>query len=160
MIAKGIAQTESMSGEEVQAAFCAGLLHDVGKLILAVNLPSQFKQALEDRANDGKSFWEAEQRIYETTHAEVGGCLLGLWGLPVELTQAVAFHHRPAAAPTGGFSLVTVVYVANCLEHAYREKATNALDTVLDPSYLDQLGIADRLPVWRRCCEGQEVTGP
>jgi HD-like signal output (HDOD) protein len=69
--------------------------------------------------------------------------LLGLWGLPDQIVEAVAFHHNPGACSTA-FNALTAVHVADFLDHA----ATEANCLPLDMAYLARLGVADRVPAW------------
>ena len=93
---------------------------------------------------------DAEQQIFSTTHADVGGYLLGLWGLPVPVVEAVALHHRPEQAAVQPFSPLTAVHVANALVQELRPGALKALPAPLNVSYLDQAGLSARLDGWRR----------
>ena len=109
---------------QVNDAFCAGLLHDVGKLVLATVVPGQFSNAIELSKLKKIPLFEAERAVFGTSHAEVGACLLGLWGLPVPLLQAVAHHHAqfPDADSSSGLEsegvLAPLVRQANLLAHS------------------------------------------
>ena len=83
------------------------------------------------------------------SHAEVGAYLLGLWGLPFTVVEAVAYHHRPMDVPHDNFDVVDVVYVASALgeEAVLDPKRPGAYK--LDVDYLTKLGVADSLPAWR-----------
>jgi HD-like signal output (HDOD) protein len=94
-----------------------------------------------------------EQELRGFTHAEVGAHVLGLWGLPHTIVEAVAYHHDPAAAHDPRLDAVTAVHVANVLadeleapEDAERTRPPLALD--LD--HLERVGVADRLAGWRQ----------
>ena len=75
-----------------------GILHDTGKLILAANFPAQYDQVLQTGQIGSLALLAAEERIFGSNHAQVGGFLLGLWGLPVPIVEAIAFH--PVSART------------------------------------------------------------
>lgn len=133
-------------------AFTAGLLHDIGRIILAVNVPEEYRTACELFAAEHISMVDAETQVFGATHAEVGAYLLGLWGLPSEVVRAVAFHHDPLAVPGERFTALTAVHAANgILRKAHLEQDT--CDTKLHLDYLSQIGLIERLPVW------QEVFG-
>ncbi|MEA3207375.1 MAG: hypothetical protein QOE70_432 [Chthoniobacter sp.] len=143
--ARVIAETESASRELAHECFLAGLLHDVGKLILACNLPGPFALlATADR--EGRPADETE--IFGTTHAEIGSYLLGLWGLPPALVEAIRWHHAPAESAAREFSALTAVHVA---DHLVPRSPLDHRPSreVLDGAYLAALGLEDRLPVWR-----------
>jgi hypothetical protein len=76
-------------------ALTAGMLHDVGSLLLATFLPSEWQQtrALADEL--AVESWVAERQVLGVTHAELGAYLLGLWGLPYPIVEATAYHHLP-----------------------------------------------------------------
>ena len=129
-------------------AFTAGLLHDVGRIILAVNLPDEFKRACDLSAMEHIDMIDAETQIFGATHADVGAYLLGLWGLPNEVVRAVAFHHNPVALLGEKFTALTAVHAANgILRSAGFEDDVD--DTKLNLDYLDQVGYTERLPIWR-----------
>jgi len=91
--AQAIARTLTDNKHKVQDAFTAGLLHDIGKLVLAANCRTEYGKVLS-RVNRGEmSLWEAEKEVFGSTHSEVGAYLLGIWGLPDSIVEAVAFHH-------------------------------------------------------------------
>ena len=77
------------------ASFSAGLLHDIGRIIIAVRMPEQMTAITAEAANRNLPQFVVEQERLGFSHAEVGGYLLGLWGLPFSIVEAVAFHHEP-----------------------------------------------------------------
>lgn len=81
-----------------ESAFIAGLLHDVGKLILARALPQRFIQVVEACREYNFDMVRAENNIIGTNHAKVGGELSEQWEFPSKLQAGVAFHHAPDAA--------------------------------------------------------------
>ena len=121
----------------------------MGKLVLASGLPTQYQTALALRAKKQSALWEAEQTLFGCTHAEVGAYLLGLWGLPVPIVEAVAFHHVPAQGQNQGFDLVIAVHVANGLLHEKENVSSAQASSALDLDLLVCLGLQDRLPFWK-----------
>jgi len=147
-LAKRIAAVEDVPEELRDHAFLAGLLHDAGKLIIAANLAEPYSKILAAVEHERLAFAEAERRILTNTHAEVGAYLLGLWGLADPIVEAVAFHHEPSRCMGEGFTPLTAVHVADALYHE-SSRPGDAKVSVLDTEYLEQLGLADRLPAWR-----------
>jgi putative nucleotidyltransferase with HDIG domain len=117
MRAKRIAEEQHASGQTVDDAFTAGLLHDIGKLVLATRLPEQYSKALMRAAAGQMPLWLAERETFSATHAEVGACLMGTWGLPDHIVDAIAFHHNPLATTGEGFTVLTAVHAADTLEY-------------------------------------------
>ena len=76
-------------------AFVAGILHDIGKLILIEYAHDEFAEALELAERDGIAIAEAEETVLGVTHAEVGGWLAERWNLPEPLAQSISCHHQP-----------------------------------------------------------------
>jgi len=155
--ARWIAQAENAHADTIQQAATAGLLHDIGKLALAANLPSLFRTALERGTPKQMTSWEAEQAVFGATHSEVGACLLATWGLPVPLVEAVALHHHPTRFLSSEFSPLTAVHVANVFQHA--ENLADAI-ALVDRSYLRESGSDGRLAGWWDSCRTQEIEAP
>ena len=152
-LSKVIAQSERLERRIVDAAFMAGLLHDIGKILIAANFPDNFVMITEAMKNDGINFYEAELEIMGATHAEVGAYLLGLWGLPEAIIEAVAFHHDPLASNNNAISPLTIVHSANAIENA----GDRILDYEvpiegLDLKYLEELGLSEKIRIWRKIC--------
>lgn len=74
-------------------AFLAGLLMDVGVVLLAATRPDAMRQALEAAAESRRPLHTVEEEFFGFTHAAVGAALLGLWGMPYSVLDAVAHHH-------------------------------------------------------------------
>ncbi|MDX1655154.1 MAG: two-component system response regulator, partial [Candidatus Competibacteraceae bacterium] len=75
-----------------------------------------------------------------------------LWGLPLELVEAVAFHHRPRENQFQGLSALTAVHAANALSHEFSLDIRLSTPTALDYDYLQTLGLAERVEDWRVIC--------
>jgi HD-like signal output (HDOD) protein len=147
--AKSIAKMEGAESKMADEAFTAGMLHDIGKLILAVNLPQEFDEAWKRAQTDNLEFDVAEQHVFGASHADVGGYLIGLWGLPVPVVEAVALHHHPSRAPDMEFSPLTCVHAANVFEGEKAVRKTGAPSAHMDISYLDHVGVAPHVVEWR-----------
>jgi len=133
-------------------AFTAGMLHDVGQLILASQEPEYLAQVIATAEAEDRPLHEAEQAARGSTHAEIGAYLLDLWGIPHTIVEAVAYHHAPRAAHGALFDHVTAVHVADALADEVlpagdeREQLPPAR---LDEEYLSVLGVADEVKRWR-----------
>ena len=80
-------------------AFIAGLLHDMGKLLLANYLPEKFQQAIEVSDANQWSLLKAERSLYKTDHAEIGAMLAQWWSLPPFLVETIRSHHHFRVTP-------------------------------------------------------------
>jgi putative nucleotidyltransferase with HDIG domain len=150
--ARDIVQMESEDREMAGLSFTAGLLHDVGKMLLAANLPKDFRGALKLARREKTCLWEAETKVFGANHAEIGACLLAIWGLPVPMVEAVALHHHPTQLVSKSFSALTAVHVANSLEHQAQNAGNEAVPSVIDEDYLDMLRLKPRLDSWKQLC--------
>lgn len=141
----------SGSKKDSEEAFAAGLLHDIGKLVLATEMPEAFEAVVEG-AQAGRTMAEVEEEILGVTHAEVGACLLGIWGLPYSVVEAVAHHHHPSRVSTDCFDVVGAVHVADLLVHQQSSAAEPGGNTHegLDTAWSERVGMTDRLGEWSR----------
>jgi HD-like signal output (HDOD) protein len=89
-----------------------------------------------------------EARERRVTHAEMGAYLLGEWGLPHEIVEAVAYHHSPGRTGTMSPSACTFVHVADALAYEVAPDAGGP-PPVLDEHHLLAVGLHDRLGEWR-----------
>jgi len=85
--------------KEIERFFIAGLLHDIGSLLLYLQLPEQMTQAIKLHQSEHMPLWQAEKEIMGFDHAQVGGDLLKKWSLPPILCQSVRYHLYPENAP-------------------------------------------------------------
>ncbi|TWU47670.1 response regulator [Rubripirellula reticaptiva] len=152
--ARKIAQQETSDIEVVDDAFIAGMMHDIGKMILAVHLTDPYRLAIAMAEKESIPLWQAELSVFGTTHAAVGAHLLGLWGLPNPIVEAVAFHHQPSATniECTEFSPVAAVHAANAICGQGCDKFPGANCSVdglcLDREYLSSLGRMDKVAGW------------
>ncbi len=152
-LALEIARDMGMGEIEQERVHRAGLLHDIGKLVLATALGDDFKRIIFLAREQDTPFCEAEQNIIGITHAEVGAYLLSIWGLSNAIVEAVAFHHRPHGSPGEEFNAMAAVHFADALEHEMvADISSNIPNNRLNQPYLDRMGLNERLPVWREVC--------
>jgi HD-like signal output (HDOD) protein/ActR/RegA family two-component response regulator len=149
VLARSIATNEDRSQSEIDEAFMAGLLHDVGKLILLDKLPQKSLEIVKLANSTNCYLWEAEQKILGTTHAQVGAYLIGIWGLSESIVEAIAFHHSPGKCPNDRFSILSAVHLADVLEQGEGADEKTKPTAGLDMVYLTRIGGADRINAWR-----------
>lgn len=122
-------------------AFASTLLHDVGRVVLALAQGSNFR-LLAERVQGGESLLDVELEVFGVTHADVGARLLAIWGLPLTIVDVVQFHHDPGSAPESCRALASIVHVADAIVHG----ANNEMK--LDTASLERAGHAHRVEGW------------
>lgn len=147
--AKAVAHAELAGRKVADEAFVSGLLHDTGKVVMAANFPERYAEVIRLMHAERLEPCAAERRVFGANHPDVGGYLLGLWGLPVPVVEAIAFHHRPLSAAERVFSPLTAVHVADALVQSVGTTDDAGTDPRLDYTYLNDLGLVARVPAWR-----------
>lgn len=155
-LAQRIAASEKASKALVEESFTAGLLHDVGKVVLLAEMLDKYKEIL---GTNPDSILALELERLGCTHAQVGAYLVSIWGLPVPLVHALAFHHNPLDTGESQFTSLTAVHAADAIASLNNPSPLNH-DIELDMNYLDRLGLREREPIWRSFHEQQIVTKP
>jgi HD-like signal output (HDOD) protein len=83
-----------------EGAFVGGLMHDFGKLLMAVAMPAEYEQVDQMKLASGKPLWECEREVIGADHAALSAIALEEWNLPVQIRRAVEFHHRVTENPS------------------------------------------------------------
>lgn len=158
-LARKIAQVEQVERQAVDFAFAGGLLHEVGRLILAANLPQDCIR-VNQLLDQDYTLLEAEEKIFQATHTEVGAYLLGIWGLPDPIVEAVAYLLNPAAiaARSNQFTALTAVHVANVLMH--RQQGESPTNPQLDELYMTQISHHSTWDQWQALAETEGTASP
>jgi putative nucleotidyltransferase with HDIG domain len=167
-LAADIAREEKSDRKVVEEAMLGGMLHDIGKLIL-LKLPEKYKEVMGIIETTGCSSVEAEYTVMGTSHAELGAYLLGLWGLPDNVIESVAFHHKPSKLiesmlpgtskdiklkpestekHSKKITALTAVHVANALMMQENCSSDTTSFQYVDMLYLETLELTKRLPKW------------
>jgi putative nucleotidyltransferase with HDIG domain len=107
----------------VDAMFAAGLLHDLGKLIIAMHRPEAWGAIHRLTLERAISFLEAEELYWGLDHAIVGALVLRSWSLPAEVTEAVNWHHTPELAPEFRAE-AEVLRMADAMAHLVKDPET------------------------------------
>ncbi len=155
-IAREITLIESRDARLANNAFTAGLLHDVGRIVLASNLPDDYAAVVATARKEGRPYYEAEMTRFGVTHSHVGAYLLGMWGMPAPLVEAAALHHVPTQSFTPEFSVLTAVHVADVLAHEQNPRKDGVPLPTMDLLHLKTLNLEDRPDAWRRALAGEE----
>jgi HD-like signal output (HDOD) protein len=117
----------------------AGLLHDIGYWVLAQECPAELSAAAELAAATAIPVHEAESQVIGASHAEIGAYLLGIWGLPYSVIEAVAHHHEPQRVSQSYFDVLAALAIAQSLVAANDGSAFDPAvpeDSRVDDGYL------------------------
>jgi putative nucleotidyltransferase with HDIG domain len=114
MTARLLARYLKRGRDEEEVCYMAGLLHDVGKVILDQYFPESFREIIRRVRETGGSFRAAEAEVNAVTHEEIGAFLSVQWGLPEPIVEAIRFHHRPMETAKHT-TVVDSVHFANIL---------------------------------------------
>jgi putative nucleotidyltransferase with HDIG domain len=149
VLTAAVAMKIAPDAKSADDAFTAALLHDVGKVILTNAVPDRVAELIALSRKSGQPMHATELQVLGVTHAEVGAYLLGLWGLPVPIVEAVAYHHSPASIAHTTLNTLAIVHIADALVAGQFPSVAGAAPApALDMSYLEALGVAGELPRW------------
>jgi HD-like signal output (HDOD) protein/ActR/RegA family two-component response regulator len=152
-MAKVIAEKEEQEEAVITHSFIAGMLHDLGKLVLAVNFPEKYKKVIDLLESEEIELWQAEKEVFGNTHTEVGAYLMSIWGMTNPIIEAIAFHHCPEKCPHDTFSPLTAVYAGNILENDKNSNGKKEAKRKISLNYLSRLGLADKPAQWAKACK-------
>lgn len=138
-------------------AFMAGILHDLGKLVLLDHQPELCDLIRQKARLTRQPVHEVELEVLGVTHAEIGGFLLGIWGLPYPIVEAAANHHTPGRVHQPAVDVLLAVYVANhfALEQERALGVEQGVQLPLDEDFLTAAGVNDRVAKWREVAASQ-----
>lgn len=154
-LARQAARKARCPTQEISAASTAGLLHDIGQLVLLSNLPDCYLPLFRQAGNDEQQLVELEREAFGVDHAELCAHLLSLWQLPDSVVEAVASHHQPLDIGEGAVTAAPeALRVAEWMMHT----ALNSPDS-------DDLASKGRLPdmsphfkpIWESCLQLVEI---
>ena len=124
-----------------EKAFTAALMHDVGKIILARFVPQALAEIVDTVQTEQMAMYDAEKKVMGLSHPALGAWVLGRWGLPAPIVEAVEFHHHPTRAQ-GSFDLAGIVYLANILAHRSGiGYSGDGMERELDPLVLEYFNL-------------------
>lgn len=147
-VARSIALAETGNPANGDAAFLAGILHDCGKLIVGLNWPDEFVDV-----EHGHASLATERVRYGLDHALAGAYLLGVWGLPDEIVEAVAYHHNPGEGCIPDvFGTTAALHIALAMIDSHKSGDTYQLDE----RFVAELGKSDRVAAWQGLVEDYE----
>jgi HD-like signal output (HDOD) protein/ActR/RegA family two-component response regulator len=128
-------------------AFTAALLLDIGQAVLAMCSPETFAEVIQIARESNRAWHEVEKEAFGVAHPEVGAYLLGLWGLPLELIEAVAYHHTPSVVKHAQTAMLAAVHVADAVIDATADHPEKLLNK-LDAAFVARTGVHRCLAEW------------
>jgi len=146
-LAQRIAVGEKCGKGLVDETFTAGILHEIGKLVLLAEMPKEYAALLASITEKPVTLALAERERFGCTHADLGAYLMSIWGLPHPLVQAVAYHDRPSDNVEEHFSSLTAVHAADAIVSS-ADASILVQDVKMDQEYLRKLGLSDRETIW------------
>lgn len=144
LIARDMAGTPQLARE----AFTASLVHDIGRVVLAIGAPSEYGEVLHTARVERRPLHVVERELLGASHDEVGGFLLGVWGLPLAIVEPVAFHHAPRLASESAGDVLLWLHVADALLSDLEQGEPSA-EELLDQVFLEQAAGRVQLERWK-----------
>ena len=152
VLSKKIAETETDEKESINNSYIAGLLHDIGKLILVSKMEEYYTDAVLLARQEHIPLRLAEKKIFQATHCDMGAFLIGLWGFPSDIVEAIGFHHQLGEYPADTFSPALAVHIANVMYYKFHQDETIGSVPEFNEEYLHKIGMGDKLQKWQDLC--------
>jgi HD-like signal output (HDOD) protein len=130
------------------AAFAAGIVHDVGHIVLARDPSKRYAEVWRAARASGEPIRIVEQRELGVTHGIVGAYLLGVWGLPYIIAETVAFHDIPSSVTEGSIDLLAAVHLADGVVAAAFGGRDPLAGGDLDAPFLHKVGLLPEVGKW------------
>lgn len=150
--AKLIASDATDDEEVIANSFIAGLLHDIGKLVLLSKMKDDYISALSLAHEEQISLLEAEKKTFDATHHGVGAYLVGLWGLNGSIVEAIGFHGRIEDYPGELFNAALAVHFANIAYYEYFGDKQIGSPLQANEEYIARSGLTDKVTKWLQLC--------
>ena len=150
--ARAIAAHERWGTTRIDEAFLAALLHDVGRVVLAMRPTTPAPAA-------GAAEAHGEVPVLNVDHAEVGAYLLGLWGFSDSIVEAIAFHDAPGKV-SEEVGLAAIVHAADYLANQSDAGHSDAEETVLEPGFAESPEVSSRWEGWRAAWSDRVAGAP
>ncbi|MEY2429184.1 MAG: hypothetical protein QOJ40_2069 [Verrucomicrobiota bacterium] len=149
-IARDLVLFETNDRTLASEALTAGLLHDLGKVVLVSNFDDMYGRIHSLARKQPVSLADIEKEMFGANHGEIGACLVGMWNMPSSAVEAAALHHEPPLGEHQHLTPLAAVHIANVLEHQLRPGHDGMMVApILNTPFLNELGLLQRLPVWR-----------
>lgn len=145
---------------EPEEAYVAGLMHDIGKLLLDQYVMEDYQKIVVTMQERKMRLWQVEEALFGVDHAEVGGMMATKWNFPSSLVSAIRHHHTPSLA-WDNKKLAAIINVANAFTPADKNSLTGLDGRLITPDALDILQLNDESlnRMWSKITTETQVTG-
>ena len=157
--AKWISGQLGLSDLDTELCFIGGLLHDIGKLIFAMEFPVSYQEIFQKYQGDKSHSLESlEYQSFSASHAETGAYLTSLWGFNDIITESILFHHKLSEVTSNSILPVVIVHLANYLDHKIYLTEQTMKDisesrVCYDKTVINRLKLEKKLSDWERYFE-------
>jgi len=145
-----ICEIENLDERTTKLAISTSALSHIGTLIFMTQWGDIYDDLEKSLDQGGVSLVQGEERAFNVSHPALGAYLLGTWGFPTEVIDAVAFHHAPSESDSFELGPLSILHTSQCLVR--KDFDIDAVDNIdpnfLDLDYLGQAGLIDKLPTW------------
>ena len=138
--------------KHTEDALMAGMLHDIGKLIMLSYFPQEFKKSVELSQQKSIPLFEAEKEVIGVSDAEIGAHLLSLWGLPSSILEAIALHYTPKITPAPITNVLTAVHLGYAIQHDIQNNVNGNEKSAVDMDYLEKLNLSNNVESLKNFC--------
>jgi putative nucleotidyltransferase with HDIG domain len=108
---------QHITGPDTEVAYTTGLLHDIGKVVMAQFAKADYLVLLESCKDNNQPHYRAEQQTYGIDHAQIGSMILKRWRFPDEIIHAIKFHHDISRAPEEASKLAAIIFASNIVSY-------------------------------------------
>ena len=148
-LARDICKDVGVEKGYMEQAFLAGLLHDIGILIMASRDPAKYLEVMRFAVEKGISLHAAEKEKVGFYHGEVGAALMAAWNIPPLTVEAILFHPAPSLSSDTEFRPLTALHVADALLPPAWSKNSTSMNSSLSESYLAKIDHLKDLHRWK-----------
>jgi len=156
-----ICQIENLDSRATKIAIAASSLSHIGSLILMTQWSDLYDDILVNVKESGRPVVDEEQRTFNVSHPELGAYLLGAWGFPELVVEAVAFHHSPSESDKFDFGPLTILHASQCLIRPdFDIDLVDQVDpNILDLDYIGRSGAMSKLRGWADAAKSLQTQG-
>lgn len=150
---KAIANHSSTDTELINNTYIAGMLHDIGRLLLISETPESYQRIVEQVRVNKSGLLREEIAEYGATHSAIGAYLASLWGFSSQIIEAVGFHHNFTDYPSDEFTPTLAIHAADYFYYESFPDSPTGPPPQLDTEYIERIGYSDRLEEWSAICK-------